>query len=235
MSSAAIIFPIFEECKNFILDPFWKEQFSNFSHNQFPHGMKYDQAHHNLILRTDKKTEIIALPGDNSGSFTEKDTIETFQILMKVLREKLNISSTRDLKVKEGEVEEALKKRALDINCEWKKIKPKYIKEQLVTTYIGTLKERYSLSLTEVRQLTSIVQIGFQFKAFSQDDVVYSNGIVTSIKGLKFDKKNRIFIIPQCPRVPTKAEKPSTANKMFSNIDKFLRDNTLRVTKFTAD
>lgn len=225
-SMASVIHPIFEECKNYTLDPFWKEKFSNFACNKFPHGIRYDSAHGNLILKLDgKRTEVIGLP--------ESDPSLVFKIVMKILKEKLDMNSNRDIKIRKEEMENFSQKGICDLNCEWKKIKPKHLKDQLITDYIAKLKQKHDLSPVEVKNLISVVQLGFQFRAFSQDSVDYSDGVVKNIEGLVFDSKTRKFKTPEYASSGNKTiEKNSSTGKFYPAFKKFMREDALRINKF---
>jgi hypothetical protein len=220
----AIIFPIFEECKNFTLDRFWIDCFSNFACNRFPQGVKYDPKHKNLILKIgNKAAEVIALPDDPP---------ELFTTLMMVMKQKLGMRSTRDLKIQKEEIEHALKQRDIDLEGGFKKIKPKHLKDQLIMNYIMSLKEKYGLNASEYNTVVSMVLLGFQFKSITPDSVRYENGVIQHIDGLKFDAKKRKFTLPSYAKIPTKVEKVSTSDKFITGMHKFIKDNNLRIQKF---
>lgn len=219
------VHPVFLECKNYTLDPYWKEKFDNFSRNRFPAGVKYDSNHQNLILKLDgKKTEIIALPID--------DPAYTFQIMMKILQERLNMRSNRDIILQKEELDNFCNQNICDMDCEWKKIKPKNLKEQLIMDYIAKLKEKYNLNAKEVKNVASVIQLGFYFRSLSQEDVEFSNGVINNINNLTFDKKTRKFTTPECGSVTKVMEKTNQANKFYTGVKKFIRDNNLRINKF---
>jgi hypothetical protein len=221
----SIIHPLFEECKNYTLDPFWKDKLSNFARNRFPHGVRYDPTGRNIIVKIDgKKTEVIGLPED--------DPIVCFQTVMNLLRVKFDMHSNRDIMSRKEEMSAASRETICSLDCEWKKIKPRHLKDQLMMDYIASLKEKYSLTPVEVRHLISRVQLGFQFKSLSQDDVEFSDGIVKDIKGLKFDKNKRRFVIPDYPACSKISEKTCHADKFYSSLKKYLRDDAARVNKF---
>jgi hypothetical protein len=218
-----IIFPIFEECKSYTLDSCWIDCFSNFACNRFPPGVRYDAKHGNLVIKIGKTIESIALPEESSQLFTT---------LMTIMKQKLGMRSTRDLKIQKEEIEHTIKQRNIDLECDFKKIKPKYIKDQLIMNYIISLKEKYTLNPSEYNSVVSLIQLGFQFKSLTSDNVVYQNGAIQSIDGLEYNVKKRKFTIPPYPKVCAKVEKVSTADKFVTGIHKFIKDNNLRAQKF---
>lgn len=227
---STVIYPLFEECKGYTLDPYWQEQFSNFAANRFPQGVRYDQGRKNLVLKINGKTEIVALPENNPS--------ETFQIIMNVLKSRLNLRSTRDLKIQRQEMEENLEEQKANAQehmmCEWRKIKPKNLKDQFIMDYIAVLQQRHSLTPAEVRHLTSVVQIGFQFHSLSSSDVEYTNGAIKNIKNLVFCPKTRKFSTPAVSHF-NKTEKPvKVPNLFYSALDKYLKEDSLRLSKIKS-
>lgn len=221
----SVIFPIFDECKVFTLDSFWRDEFGKLACNHFPPGMRYDSNHHNIILKLDgKKTEVISLPEDKPA--------ETFQVIMKILKERYDMRSSRDLKVQKKAIEDAMKKREIDLDCEFRNIKPRQLKDQLIMDYLLSLKLRYRLSNSEFRHLVSVVQLGFQFRSLSPSDVIYADGVVSDIQGLKFDNKNRVFVTPQYSCSTSKTEKAAGPDKFYSCLRKFIHDGNNRARKF---
>lgn len=220
----AIIFPIFEECKNYTLDRCWMDWFSNFACNRFPPGVKYDPKHKNLIIKIGNKTDVIALPDDPP---------QLFVTLMAVMKQKLGMRSTRDLKIQKEEIENMMKQRSTELECDFKKIKPKHLKDQLIMNYIISLKEKYGLTSSEYSTVISLVHLGFQFKSITPDDVVYENGVIQHINGLQYNAKKRKFTLPAYAKIPAKVEKISTADKFVAGIHKFIKDNNQRAQKYS--
>ena len=99
--------------------------------------------------------------------------------------------------------------------------------------YTATLKEKYDLTEQETKSLISVIQIGFQFKSISQDDVDFSEGVINDIKGLKFHKKTRKFTTPEFGNPSTKTtDRGIIPDKFNTAIKRFVRENTLRINKF---
>jgi ABC-type Fe3+/spermidine/putrescine transport system ATPase subunit len=226
----SVIYPFFSRCEKYTLDPFWKEYFINFSHNKFPQGMKYDPAKKSVILKDGSKNEIIPIP--------EGDSVATFQVVMKILKEKLKLQSTRELKVQRKEIEDSIKEQQSiqEVNNkDWKKIRPKNLKDQLIMDYIANLKEKYTLSLYEVKKVASTIQLGFQFKHISAEDIEYSDGVVQNITNLKYSKKTREFVLKSSSGSKMAAPvRRQCQSPVYSHIDKFLKENNMRIAKFSS-
>ena len=225
-----ILFPIFEKCKSYTLDPFWREQFSNFACNQFPQGVRYDPNRKSLIIKKDPtNTEVIALPED--------DVCELFQTVIKILRSKLDMHSSRDIKYQREIIENALQKKETEADCEWKKIKPRQLRNQLLMNYLAELKNKHNLNNNEFKQLISVVQLGFQFRSINSDDVQYMDGKVIAIDNLEYDEKTRLFTTTDYPQFQSNAKNKkneSRYNKFYPYLDRFFRDEAIRVKKFTC-
>ncbi|HMP28701.1 MAG TPA: hypothetical protein PKD85_03825 [Saprospiraceae bacterium] len=222
---STVIYEQFAECKKFTLDSYWIDQFQNFAQNKFPPGVRYDSTRNSLILRLDgKKNEVLALPTNPE---------KLFSVMMNVMKDMLNLRSTRDLKIEKKEMDKIIEQRVCDTDCDWKQLKPRNLKDQLIMEYISYLKEYYSLDPIETRNLIAVIQIGFKFRYISQDDVKYKKGKVRHIKGLKFNTKKRIFESSYKPgnQNTTRNVKP-VPNKFYNEVDKYIKSHMTRMTKY---
>ena len=222
-----IIFPLFDECKKYTLDPFWQDTFTSCAINKFPSGIRYDPKHNHIILKTVKPTkttsDIIAL---------SPNPIETFQIMMRLFRDRLNLRSSRDIHLQKEEMETTKKNRTeVETGNDWKKIKPRTIRNQLLHIFVTDLKLKHKLTTLETQNLISVIHIGFQFHQLSSDDVVLENGKITKIKGLDFDKKKRVFHIDRAVSCSNanRSEKTTSTNRFYQSIDRFVKENQQRI------
>lgn len=222
--AATTIYQIFEESSKFTLDPFWKEKFQEFSQNKFPQGVRYDPSQHSLILRIEgKKMEVIVLP-------TKPEQI--FSVIVAFLKDKLNLRSTRDLKIEREEIDKILEQRICDTNCEWSQIKPRNIKEQLIMEYVTFLRDKYSLTILETKTLMALIQNGFKFHYISSEDVIYSNNKIKKIQGLQYNKKTRKFRLPSSSaKTPNRVIK-QTSDVFYNTLDKYIKQQTTRKNKY---
>jgi hypothetical protein len=134
----------------------------------------------------------------------------------------------------EENLEEQKAKAQENMMCEWKKIKPRNLKDQLIMDYIATLKTKYSLTPAEVRHLTSVVQLGFQFHSLTSSDVEYNNGVIENINNLEFCPKTRKFTTPVITHFNKTEKAPKVPNPFYSALDKFLKEDSLRITKIKS-
>lgn len=217
MTSTSCIHPIFEKCMQYTLDEYWRDVFASCAENKFPPGVRYNPSTHTLYVKKDtKKASPIGLP---------EEPVDVFKRMMKVFRNDCEMSSSRDIEIQKEDLEDMQKQCTIDLNCDWKKIKPRYLKEQLIFEYVGKLKITHSLNPAEVRKLLSIIQLGFQFKQLTADDIDYSCGVIDGIDGIEFDVEKRSFYIDRPQRnASTKTERNAKPTKFNQSCDRFLKE-----------
>jgi len=220
--SNSIHHPFFLEFSDFTFDNFWKEIFISCAQDRFPRGSRYDQESHTLYIRTPdvggrNKTEQIKLPDKASDAYL---------LVTRMFQVKLNIYSAHDLRIKRQEMEETKASRAVELDCEWKKLKPKSLRDTFIMDYIIEIGNKYSLSNREVKKLFHNIQSGFQFKNIDGNDIEYNNGKVTNIRGVKYDPDEKKIIFSRSSQKAAKNEKNKTNKKIFQSIDRLIRENT---------
>ncbi len=251
----AIIFSIFDECKVYTLDRYWITWFSNFACNKFPSGVKYDPKNRTLIIKSSgsngasrpesktKTLETINLPDESSQVFT---------VMMKIMKDKLGLRSTRDLKIPlssspprgsqtgKGGIRLGFPDRPQgrmrlakgSIDNDFKK-NTKYVRDQLISNYELTLRNKYNLTAAEYNRTVSLIKLGFQFKSISPDNIVFENGEITDISGLVFNEKTRKFSIPKYgTKISPKTCKKASIDRFGARLDKFINDNNDRLEKY---
>lgn len=181
--------------------------------------MRYDPTHNNIIIKIDGKTEVIDIP---------TDPIQVFQTMMRIFRESMGMMSSRDLVVQKDEMESARQQRQVDLDCDWKKIKPKSLKNQLLSDFVWRLRDKYGLTNAEVKKLFSVIHIGFQFHSLTGDGVNYSRGKIRSIEGLTFNPKTRTFSVPEFSVGTSKSDKVVPSSRLYTMVDKYLREQVTR-------
>ena len=224
MSSPIIIHPCFQECQDYTLDQFWKDIFFAGACNKFPRGVRYDGSSGTLFVRTPgtggrTKVEAIVLP--------EKSD-KMYLALIHVFREKLGMFSSRDLQIKKDEFEEIQAQRLVDMNCEWKKLKPRAIKDFMIMSYVSSMRKIHDMSLKDAKKLLSTIQLGFQLKKLNSEDVNYSDRAIQSINGLEYNSSSKEWIITNAPRSVSKSDKIASTQKFYQSVDRFVREYKAR-------
>ena len=226
MTLSSIIHPIFEECKKYTLDLFWQDIFHKCSCNRFPRGIRYDWK---------KNIVYVKLPGGGKPKIENfqlpKEPTEVFEMMMTIFHE-YGLRSKRDMDIKKDELLKIRKERSVNLDCSWKDLKPKYLKDRMISNFALELKDKYNLNLKESRDLLITIDLGFQLKKLTPEDVVYDNGKIKEILDLEFDLKNRKFYVNRTIKKCAKTEKPSPGSKFLQTFDVYLRNsrkNRLRI------
>jgi len=150
--------------------------------------------------------------------------VELFQVMMLIFREKLGLRSSRDLQTQAQELEDVKEKNKINLDCEWKKLKPRALKDELIMNYVMKLTADHELDSKESKTLLTTIYLGFQYKKLTADHVDYENGVINNIIGLEVDSKERTFYITNEPKVTSKSEKSVQTRRFWRDVDKFLRD-----------
>lgn len=226
-TKSVIIYPQFLECQDHTLDKFWKDMFHNCACNKFPPNVRYDGTANNLSIRIPiaggkYQTELYSL-SDNSAN--------NYKLIVELFREKLDIKSAIDLKFQKNKLEELLKDKEINLDCEWKKLKPKYLQEFMLTEYIVRLSKQYDLNPREIKKLNLLIETGMNLKKIVPDDIIYENRKVTEITSLSYDETTRKFVITGTYGNYTRSDKSNATNKLDSSVENFIRDYNMKKSK----
>ena len=225
--AAVIIHPVFWDCQDFTLDDFWKDIFFSCSCNKFPKGARYDATSRTLYVRVPTS----ATKTISEATVLPEKTEEIYKVVLKTFREKLGLFSYKDLQIRKTEMNEIRETRRIDTDCEWKKLKPRSIKAIKIAEYVTRLKEEHLMTVKEAKNLLGMINIGFQFKQITSDDVEYENSQVQNINGLEYCEKRKMWNITHKSRVVNKTEKTVTTQKFHQCIDGYLREYRSRRVK----
>lgn len=223
-----VIHHCFEECQDFTLDQYWKDIFFLCACGKFPKGCRYDHLTQTLYIRlpaagNKTKGEAICLP---------KNSEEIYTVLMDVFKNKFGMFSSRDLQVKRDELQEIQEKQRINMDCEWKKLKPRSIKEFLISNYVTNMQKKHEMTQKESKILLTNIGIWMQMKKITSDDIEYENYTILNIKGLYFDEEKRVWYNNNPPKLSNKAEKVNKTQKFDQSLDKFIRDHKNRKARF---
>lgn len=211
----SVIHPQFDECKKYTLDRYWKEIFEACSQNKFPRGMGYNASDNILYVKpkgSNKRSSSYALPSD---------TKDLFVLMMDLFRTNLRMTSELDLKMKKSELEEVKKNKNIDLNCEWKDIKTKSIKDLLISRWVMDKKEEMNLTSQQAKQLYNTIILGMNVKSLNFSDFVFSEGVLHNINGIKYDDETKMFFLENEPEKPSKNSKNNTTNLLVKGMEKY--------------
>lgn len=228
MASAKIVKPksiIHEQflgCRKFTTDTYWHDIIYSCACNKFPRGVKYDTLKNTIYVRFEvsrgkSKGDVFLVPEEDKDIYT---------LFMHIFRDILGLRSDKDISSSKQELEDIRKCSEIDLEVDWKKLKPRSMKNQILMNFAMTQIKENDLDPKTVKHLYNTIQLGFQFKSLSSDDVMYEKGIVTGINGLEFDPETNKFIITNLSKPLTRTDKPAArTNKLIQTIDKWTRDH----------
>ena len=177
-----ILYPIFLECSEYIEDRFWESIFEDLAYGKCPYGTYISK---NFFCCNYKDKEF-------SYKIEKKDPKKLYHDIYDLLTKKLGLMSQQDKikkKIDFQNIEEEIKEGRKN----WSKIRKKNIKELLIENYVIEMKNKYSLSLKQVKRLLSIIFIGMVFKIINTKDIIYEDGVIKRIEGIEFKKKEIIL------------------------------------------
>jgi len=213
---------IFEECASYTLDEYWKDIFMMCASNKFPKGLRYDPVKRTLYSKLDR-VEAISVP---------KEPTEAFLVIIEVFRRHPHLLSPQELTRKKAHMREMLQLSSLR-NCEWKQIRSKHTREFLISSYVQEMKDKHKLTTREAKNLFALVNLGFQFKKLSNDDVVFEEGRITDIKGLVYDSKTRGFCLTgEEKQTASKVAKGAIVDSFYQTLDRYVKDYQARRSRF---
>lgn len=221
MSTPTIIHPIFQECEKYTLDPYWQDIFHKCACNRFPRGIRYEWRKNIVYVR---------LPGGPVGKskietfHLPKESTEIFEMMMTIFHD-FGLRSKRDMDIKKDELLKIRKERSVNLDCQWKDLKPKYLKDRMISNFVLYLKEKHNLSTKESKNLLITIDLGFQLKQLNPEDIEYEKGKITEIQGLEFDSEKRNFYVSRKIKKCSKTDKPSTGSKFLSSFEIYLRES----------
>lgn len=178
-----IVYSMFLECSQFTDDVFWENIFEDLAYGKTPYGTYISK---NFFCCNYKDKEF-------SYKIEKKDPKQLYTDIYTLLSKKLCLLSQRDKikkKIDFNNIEEEIKEGRKN----WSKIRKKNIKELLLENYAIDMKNKYSLSLKQVKYLLSVIFIGMVFKIITSKDIHYNDGIITEIEGICFKKKEIILL-----------------------------------------
>ena len=179
---AKILFEYIELCVKLTKDKYWQDIIHNCACNKFPKGIKYNSAKKTLHVRSDlpgrKKAEVLVLPDEQT---------QCFKMLMYAFKTLLGLRSGDDISASRVELEKIRKTNEIDLGCEWKNLKPRAIRNHILINFAIHQVKICNLELKQAYMLYRQIQLGFQFKQLSADDIKYKNGVISSISGLKYN------------------------------------------------
>ena len=192
-------YPIFEECLQFTIDPYWRCVFADFIKGKFPRGMGVGKDI--IYLKRGTKTARVVLT---------QQPMQLFQNIVFELQNVLELKSHFDRCRNQKDLEAARKEIDMILQLPWTKIRKKKFKEDIILSFVEEIKLRYRLRFSEMQQLLRTINSSMTFHVLESKDVQYQQGKIVSIDGLYWDSNNREFYTREGCNFP----KPTTKAKL---------------------
>jgi hypothetical protein len=182
-----VIYPIFKKCCDLLRDEFWIKLFDDLSKGKCPKGV---MIYNGFISSTHKRN------GFSYNFLDEQVSAEKIvEELPEILKNSVCIYSMKDIINKETDLSTA-NNEYMNIKeyDDWKKIKNKKMKENLITNFCLKMKKKYKFNNQRSKQLYLLIKDGFDYKTQKPDDVEMENGEIINIRGIEYDKLTKFFI-----------------------------------------
>ena len=195
----SIVYPHFEDMKEFNDNKYWNDQLTKFSRGIFPRNFKY----YNEVLhyKNKKKTK----NSKQEYCIDKEELKESFQELKSFLEDK-GILST--LERGEKSLIDFREEDAID-DWEWKDFKP-HNRILLREQFVDQLSDEYNLDEKGKVNLESVFRFGISSGIFDNNSIIVSEGKIECVEGLEWDDDEEKFCINRSlppPKLQTSSKK----------------------------
>lgn len=225
MSNKIVLYDNILVCAQFTTDNYWKEIFYSCACNKFPKGMKYDHVKNTLHISA--KLDSSAITRSQNDVFKLPENIqERYDMLMYIFKDILKLKSESDVNESRFKLEEVRKNNEIDLDCTWKKLKPRSLKNHILINFTIEQIKKYDIDMKSAIILYRLIQLGIQFRKISPNDIEYSKGVILSISGLKFNEKTKEFNLTQNKQKYTvyTNNKTNKINRFEKSLNKWVKD-----------
>jgi hypothetical protein len=209
-----LVYPFFIKCCIYTDDIFWKFVFEDLAYGKTPYGIYLTK---NFLCCNYKGKEF------SYKIDSKKNPQKLFNEVYDILHKKFGLLSKND-KVRRKKMFEDTEIEIQDNNKNWRKIRKKSIKQNIIEKYSIDKKNKYNLSNFQMKRIFSIVVIGLIFKTITFDKIVYSDGKISDINGISFSP-GRIIVSPDIYNINSilSPEIIINENNMSDNWDKYFK------------
>lgn len=196
-----VLYPAFTHCQSLLTDSFWSDTFYLCACGRFPAGFEYDHSSNTVIY----EGESIALSNDPS---------EIIKVL-KPLFQRAGLKSYYDLLIIDED-------DAREIAEDWKSVKPKRVKDRLISDYITDMCVKLELNKHTTKAVWASINVAFKMKVLVSNDIVFEDGKVRDIANVDITKEGRVKFTRK-PQRCTKEDKPKQSRKIERYVDRYVK------------
>lgn len=192
-----MIFPIFEQCKGWTLDPYWMKLFDDCAKGILPTGVKMG-----------KDTIII----NKVSHKLHTDSLENFKLITQLFQT-IGYSSDIDSQIS--------RHTNTTIVSGWKDIRSKNFKTSLILQYVIDSSKKHGIPLTKAKTLLSHINLGFLLKQIQPDHVIFEDGKIVGIYGISYSSGD--FTIQFFEPAVKTTEAPHI-DKINQNLERYIKE-----------
>lgn len=183
-----VVYPIFLECANNVTDDFWITVFEDMAYGKCPRGLFIKNNTINSMNKKKEKSFVY--------NFSDKTAEEINSELYRLILETTNICSDKDAKKKKKDML-TIKKEIQELKNvdRFSEIRKKKQREMYFDLFVIKMKHKHNLTQDQAQSLSVKIKLGFIQKYFASADVDYKDGEIRGIRGLKYDKEKKEFVI----------------------------------------
>jgi hypothetical protein len=192
--SEIVVYPEIEATVPYTDDPFWIDILRRCARKKLPRGFAYADNH----LRHRQNNISIVLPDDPAAKA---------QTMIYFLQENGKLYSKRDQERRRLKDEEEMISQLANNSTSWKCVS--YSKNRRATHVRDYVERKYAKLPKKIRdELYTQIEVGFETKYITKDNVVFENGQILHIDGIEANQDDiyytrpRNFKIPVIPALP---------------------------------
>lgn len=198
---STVLYPAFTHCQSLLTDKFWSDTFYLCACGRFPSGFEYDHNSDTIVF----EDETIDLPSDPA------EIVKT----LKPLFQKAGLKSYYDLLIIDED-------DAREIAEDWKNVKPKRMKDRLISDYITETCVKLALDKKTTKAVWANISVAFKMKVLGSEDIVFENGKVINIFNVDIADTGSVTFTRK-PQRCTKEDKPKVSRKIERCVDRYAK------------
>lgn len=212
--SEIIHYPEFEAAAQCVEDQYWKVILRNCARKKFPRGFTYPDG----LLRHRNNNISIALPDDS---------YHLMQTAIYFFQENGKLYSKRDQEIRKKRDEDAIITQLVNNSNNWTCIsRSKNRRATYIRDYVERKYSKYSQYIRD--ELYTQINVGFETKFITKDNVIFENGLVIDIDGVDANE-NGVSFTRQLPAkrlavIDRSAETREKCYRHYENWCKWLED-----------
>ena len=216
-------YPIYAKCSQYTLDDYWKDVLYNCSLGKFPPKMSMVDKETIKITNSKKSFEMFDVTDD---------PLEMFKLVMDIFKNKLDMKSDRDRKIKI----EKFNTKNLDkaVYSRWEEVKQKVVKDKLINDFVLMKRDEYTLTDAECDSCMKVIKSGLLFKVIKSENIVLKDSSISDIGNLKFDETSRSFEVIGVIEAKKKIATVSAThvNPLIKEVEKYVERHKTFVKDF---